>query len=456
MEILQLEKQYNLHRLPIIRWINSFVYSKAFVVFIAICTVLSNAYALDMYFFFGIAFFAVYIAIFGKDFLPYLPMLCFCYIVSSEANNPGVNPNSILYPKNSHYVILYLAGAVIISMLLRFSLDKEVGFKNMIKQKRKLLGSIVLLGITYLISGILSEGYFSFALKNYAIAALQIAVIIVPYFILSFTVKWKTVVKDYLVFTGLMLGVSVAVELVFVYIYNGVMSHSVNLWKEYIFTGWGMSNNMGAAISTAIPFPFYYATEGKSKWAVIWLLIADFMALMVVFSCSRTSILASLFFIIVCTFIALIKGKLIIKLFALFNVLFLALLVWYFCSVYSNALSASFAGGLTSSPRIKLYTLALERIKKYPIFGGGFYALSNLAPTDFPYEWSQEINFTSFFPARWHNTILQVLVTGGAVSLLAYLYHRFKTIVLLFKKRSLETTFTFLSIFILLFESLLD
>ncbi|MBQ3235694.1 MAG: O-antigen ligase family protein [Clostridia bacterium] len=456
MENAQILKTYKLPQWPIIRWINAFIYSKAFVVLIAILTVLSNAYAMDTYFFCAITAFAIYIAIFGKDFSPYLPMLCFCYIASSVANNPGVNPDSILFPQNSGYLLFYLAGGIIVSMILRFSLDKEVGFYNMVRQKRTLTVSILILGLAYFLSGILSKGYMGFALKNLAIAALQFAVIIIPYFILSFTVKWKEIKKDYLIFTGLLFGLAVSVELIYVYIINNVMASSIQHWKGFIYTGWGISNNMGAIVAMTIPFAFYYACKSKNCTSIIWLLIVDFMCLMTVFSCSRTSILVGVIFVAICTVITLIKAKPATKLLTVLNTLFLALLIWYFCAVYTHTLYVSFVSGLASTPRVQLYTLGFKTFLDYPVFGNGFYSLSMQGPLDFNYEWSQEISFTSFFPARWHNTIIQLLATGGIVALLAYGYHRVKTIILLFKKRSIETTFTFISIFVLLVASLLD
>ena len=454
MENVQKIEKYNLYRLPIIRGINAFVYSKAFVIFIAILTVLSNAYALDLYYFCAITVFAIYVALFGKDFSPYIHMLCFCYIASSVENNPGVNANSILFPQNSGYLLFYLAGAIILSMLARFILDPSIGFKNMFKQKRRLSVSIILLGVTYFISGILSKGYFGFALKNFAIAGLQFAVIFVPYFILSFAVKWDSIPKDYLVFTGVIFGFAVCVELIFVYVLHGIIANPLYKWKTLVYTGWGISNNIGALITMTIPFAFYYVC--KSRFSAIWLLVIDIMCLMVMFSLSRASILVGLFFMLVGTVLAIVKAKPRTKLLTTLNLLLLSLLVWIFGWAYFKTLYVSLGGMLASDSRVELYKLGLKTFLDYPIFGNGWYSLSIQSPNDFNFEWSNELSFTSFFPARWHNTVIQLLVTGGVMALIAYLVHRYKTLSLCYKKRSLETLVTFFAISALLIESLLD
>ena len=103
------------------------------------------------------------------------------------------------------------------------------------------------------------------------------------------------------------------------------------------------------------------------------------------------------------------------------------------------------------SSRFNIYKEGFKAFLKYPVFGQSFF------PTDFvPYDFSILDSFSSFFPPRWHNTIIQILSSCGIVGILAYLFHRFQTIKLFFKNRSLEKSFIFLSILVLLLTSMLD
>ena len=72
------------------------------------------------------------------------------------------------------------------------------------------------------------------------------------------------------------------------------------------------------------------------------------------------------------------------------------------------------------------------------------------------YVWSQLDNFTALFPPRWHNTIIQLLATGGVVCLFGYVVHRVQTVKLFLKNPSGDKTFVALSILALLLTSLLD
>jgi O-antigen ligase len=453
MESAQTRK-YNLYNLPVIRQINSFIYSKLYIVLVALLTVIANAFGLDVEFFGFITFFAVYIAIFGKDLSPYLPMLCFCHITPSIKNNPAINAESFLFPKNSGYLLFYFGASIIIAMAIRFIFDDEIGFKNIFKQKRKQSLGIWLLALSFFISGIGSENYKSFALKNVAFSAVQLVAFFVPYFVLSFTVKWKDIKKDYLCFTGLMLGLAVGFELISVYVINGVMVDGSPV-EELMFTGWGISNNIGSMISIMIPFAIYYVCI--SKRPLIPVLALDFLMLTTVFSLSRTAILTGLIFFIIGFIVILIKASKKAKLYFVFNLLILAVLVYGFAFLFTNAFIISFKNGIDSMPRRELYSLGIKTFLDKPILGKGFYSLNNqIDLTNNNWVWATELSFSSFFPGRWHNTIIQLLATGGVVSLVAYCFHRFQTIKTFIKKRSLETFITLLYMLALLFESLLD
>ena len=107
--------------------------------------------------------------------------------------------------------------------------------------------------------------------------------------------------------------------------------------------------------------------------------------------------------------------------------------------------------GLDPSSRDVIYEEGVKQFLKFPVFGGTFY------PTDFkPWEWSTLEAFTSFFPPRWHNTLVQLGASCGTVGLLAYGYHRYQTVKLFVKRRSRETIYIAISIAALLGMSLLD
>ena len=104
------------------------------------------------------------------------------------------------------------------------------------------------------------------------------------------------------------------------------------------------------------------------------------------------------------------------------------------------------------SERDNLVGYGLKQFRTHPIFGGSFFPQGEYVPWD----WSTSEAFSSFFPPRWHNTIIQVLASCGIVGLACYLFHRFQTVRLILVKRSTEKTFIGLFMASLLLCSLMD
>ena len=106
---------------------------------------------------------------------------------------------------------------------------------------------------------------------------------------------------------------------------------------------------------------------------------------------------------------------------------------------------------LNDSGRFNLYKAGLKVFLDNPIFGQTFYPAAGSMP-----EFSDVEAFSSFFPPRWHNTVVQMLASCGAVGMLAYSFHRLDTIIYYFKHRTVSNTFIAISILTLLGMSLLD
>ena len=102
--------------------------------------------------------------------------------------------------------------------------------------------------------------------------------------------------------------------------------------------------------------------------------------------------------------------------------------------------------GTDPSSRDTIYLEGLKLFAKAPIFGNSFFS-----PGYQPWDWSTVEGFSSFFPPRWHNTVIQLLASCGAVGLLCYGLHRAQTIKLFLSSYCKEKSFIacFLLVFIL-------
>ena len=107
---------------------------------------------------------------------------------------------------------------------------------------------------------------------------------------------------------------------------------------------------------------------------------------------------------------------------------------------------------LSTKMRLETYVEGFRQFSKFPVFGGSFFPLKKDL-----YQWAFDgTTFAYLFPPRWHNTLIQLVATGGVACLAAYVVHRIQTIRLFTKNFSGEKLFVGLSIAVLLLTSMVD
>ena len=458
-----------------VRAINRFCASPWFLATLSVCTLLSYMLALELFLYGLVILFVLYVSLFGEDFLPILPLFVFCYISPSAGNNPGKTESSIFYGAGG-ITILILVAFAISALIFRIATDKNMGFKKLFTQKRYLTISFLVLGGAYLLSGIGSAHYPEIVWKNLLFSLLQFLALFLIYFLFSATIQWDKVNKRYFAWFAVILSLTVVGELTHVYftqkvivdnVVNGAVVGSTIL-REHIYTGWGMYNNVGAIIALGIPFTWYLALSyRRGFWFV---LLASFLVVATVFSCSRGSMLGAIMAFALSLIYAGYKSKqrgfflittfsiiaVCLALFCIFNQVFSHLFdrtPSFFNPEYLLSLESfeDFLLLFNDSNRFTIYHEGLKVFLKYPIFGDSFY------PSDFtPWDFSILQQFSSFFPPRWHNTIIQLLASCGIVGFIAYGVHRVQTILLFYKNRTVEKTFIAIALICLLGMSLLD
>ncbi|MBQ7392243.1 MAG: O-antigen ligase family protein, partial [Clostridia bacterium] len=205
---------------------------------------------------------------------------------------------------------------------------------------------------------------------------------------------------------------------------------------------------------------FYFAA--RKKRSSIFLVIGYLLLIMVILSCSRGSIVGAVFAFfasLVYTFIKCNnKKEFRIAALAMLGIVVVSLLIFHkqLAPIFSHVpvigqVDENGSLVVNDSGRFNIYKNGWESFLRNPIFGQSFY------PVEFDiYSFANLAQFNSFFPPRWHNTVIQLLASCGIVGMLAYGYHRFDTIRLYIKKRSLTNTYVAFCIITLLLMSLLD
>lgn len=432
--------------------INGILSSPYGITFVAFFALFANMFSLELLMFSISVLICVYVSLFGDDFLPLMPLFVFCYISVSSDNNPGNNSNSIFYNTPCIVYMFVIVAIAVISLLLRIGFDKNMGYKKLFTQKRSLLWGVCALGLAYFLSGIGHSNYKNIVGNNLLFALLQFLSIFLLYFIFTATINWKKAPKDYFAWFGLILGLTILLQIVFIYINVDVVVDGI-IKRGRINTGWGISNNIGALLATTIPFAFYLACKKKHNY--IFLILATLLLFGTFLTGSRASILGGLFIYLVSLVISFIKAEhkksfristaVLVGVCLIFGLVFMKSI----SKIFTNILNA-FAN-IKNDERLNLYKNGWKAFLASPIFGQSFYPSGYI-----PYQASNVDSFTSLFPPRWHNTIIQLLASCGILGLIAYSYHRIQTIILFCKKPTMEKSFIGLSILVLLLTSLLD
>ena len=435
---------------------NKFTYSPISIIVFAILTLAAFVFSLELVFYTLVVAYGIAIIALCPDLSPIIPLFTLCYITASKKNNPGFTDKGIFYGSTATFMICIIS-VVIIALILRITLDKNIGWKKFFTMRRSLLSGMLILSISYLISGLGSEHYAQFAKQNLVFASIQALSVFFLYFVFSATVDWEKFDVDFFAYSQLISGLVVVFELIWIYLTEDVIIGGF-IDREKIFTGWGTYNNIGIILAMALPFAFYFAC--KKKHGIMYMIPALLLMIGVAFSCSRATILfASIAFVIayIYTF-SKTKNKKEFRILSVIILIFLIVaLIVAFASlkdIFKNVPTiADIVNGdivFNDYDRFNIYKQGFDAFKKNPIFGQTFYT------NEYLFDWSEVEQFSSFFPPRWHNTLVQLLASCGIIGLCAYMIHRFQTIRLFLKRRGGINVYIGISIFTLLCMSLLD
>ena len=435
---------------PMLQRINTFLYSPAYFLYVGGLTILSNVFGLELFAYTVIVLTAMYICLLARDMLPLLPLFVCGYISPSLKNNPGLSDESVFSIKGGGLYLAILLALVAVCFVYRMVTDPVIGGKQFLTKKRSLLSGMLLLGATYALSGIASGQWAECGWRNLLLAFVQLVAIAGLYFLFSGAVRWDIAPKAYLFWTGICVGYVLLVELLGIYIKQDVVVGGT-IDRGRIATGWGHYNNIGAMIAMVIPLPFFLTGKGKYAWFAYF---SGFLfCIGLLFTCSRGSILVGVPVCAVTYILSMIHSRHARSLKWMHTVIIglpvLAMILFYDELLYLFKVLPDL--GLDSTMRIETYVEGFKQFLQFPVFGGSFFPLDeNL------YTWATSSAFVHLFPPRWHNTIVQVLATGGIACLAAYLIHRWQTLRLFAKNFTGEKLFVGLSVASLLLTSLVD
>jgi len=428
------------------KFINSWLY----VIFVGLICTISEVFALEIPVYFTVAVISVILpSLFCKDMRSVIaPVTMFYCSLSIQHNNSYGNYNAFRDSKS------FLISFIVCASLIAVTLITRLVFTFAVEKKKfrmpKLTLGFICLSIVFIFGG-LGTQYFKW--NTLLIGLLEAVCICITYFYLYFSVDWKEVKKDYVFFVLLVLGFVMLVQVCASFFITKDIAALDG--RNKISTGWGMRTNIGGISCLTVVAPFYFIAKNK-KVILNAICVALFTATTFLTQ-SRGPILTTIILLILCLVYSFIKisSKSRIKL--LITLLFCAAIGFRSISIVESIYPEVFSYLKNSfddfdivrysNGRLQTYWKGLQLFAKYPVMGTGWFTAD-----------TYKVTFL-FFPSRWHNTIIQMLATAGSVGLIAYGFHRYQTIRLIFKKKqkvNLGDGFIGLVLLGFLFSSLLD
>ena len=428
----------------IIKYLKQGLESKYSAILIAALTLASNLFSWEIPVMYAFALIVMLAALFCDDMLCVIPLACCAYFTFSKVNNPLDNKHTSIFLSDAGKVNLFVAVAIIAA----FAIGRLVFDIITHKERRKLpklIWGFVALGVAYILGGLFSS-YYDFDTVLFGLT--QILAISFSYFYFYFTVDFKKVDKSYFAYLMTVMGFLLCGEVLGMLHYGGFFTTEGEFNRGTLYTGWGVYNNVAGAMIMCIPAPFYYATTKKNGWP--YMILGNLFYLAILFIQSRGGMVFGTCVYGLCILVTIWKTAHKKELILTQGGIWLIALI--VCLIFQDKIADMFYSvidrGMDDSGRFDIYLNGLDQFLDFPIFGNGFYACE-------AFRWGDN-SIGTFLPARYHNTVVQLLASGGIVALLAYGYHRFETLRMIFKKRNVEKYFIGMCILGLLLTSLLD
>ena len=440
----------------VVEGINAYLYSKWYVVTVALLMVLSNLLSWEFPVMWSYLILCIVIVLFADDCFPIIPLFCTGYMLFSAGNNPAGD-----YGKNDFSSPQAIAQLVTILVLAVVCLVTRVVFEIAVKGRNNkkypiLTTGYIALGLGYIMSGIFSHYDY---LRSLLFALVQIASLCATYYFFFYTIDWsKRKVSDgAMVFT--IIGLGMVLEVVGMYLKPDVIQKILQgtFTRSDLKSGWGVYNNVGGVMALLMPAPFYFACTKKRKW--LYVLVASLLMLAVVLTQSRGAIVAGGVVYVACTVFTFVYSpkcdhkELAITFGSIYTTALVTIFLLYSGRVDDPVWNSMIDTGLDDSGRFQIYLTGLKQFLEAPFFGNGFYCGEGLV---FQYGQGTIPTENYFIPPRYHNTVVQLLASCGVVGFAGYGYHRYQTVKLFVKKPAPHKTFLAMSLLAHILASLLD
>ena len=408
--------------------------SPLYILLIAVMAAVAEIFSIEIIAFYVFFAFGVIVpSLFGKDMTGLIaPLIMMPICISLKT---GIDEPTIIMGKNIlHFFIIFPLG--IILLVARFVFDLITNPERRHIKPRMLIG-IIILSVAYLCGGLVSP-FASFESTFFGLR--EVAAITIAYFYFLYTIDWTRFKKDYFAWVFLFYGLVIAAE-IFVFWFRDAGLYE-NVFVKF---GWGISNDAACHLAMCVG-PIGYLVIKKKQW-FSWMFVLAILVVLTacIFTDSRGGTIAIAVVSLITLIIIEIKAKVWAKIisallgiayavaFALsFYVLKIEWLVTHFDKL-SRFWSDLFAFGDVNhflSGRITIWQYGIDQFFDHPLFGVGWLQCAD----EFGFVW----------PARYHDTLVQVLASTGIIGFIGYFVYRVQSSVLSLKNPTIEKVMLFM------------
>ncbi len=354
------------------------------------------------------------------------------------------------------------AAAILLTSITTFVIKSiktnKITFKN---KPSRLFVSLSIMAASMLTAGLFHSPFdFSSLLYGFGEGAAFVLLYLFFAVLTDNSEQTRVYAAKSMVATMILICLEIATFYVFRFNRFGIMDSN---WKSNMTLGWGISNTAGALIVMLIPSAYYLIYKNINvtfNYCVVFIAINA-----VYFTMSRAALLIGFPLVVALAIFCFVKNKTSRKKIGILTVLFItAEIAFVIIMILTDSVKTFtdffIASSLSPSPddatsgtilpdtrgRSRIWSDYFGFFKSAPVFGVGFYnAFRN----------AMNPNMT-LFSGMAHNTLIQFTGSCGMVGLLAYLYHRFETVIVRVKNHSPEKILFSIGITALVLMSLFD
>lgn len=373
-------------------------------------------------------------------------ILTFMYQFNSR-HLPMKPYNSEHYYTGINLIILLLAALIIVASVLIY-LGKSRILSYVSWRSIPLILPLTLFSAAMLLNGVLTPGD---DLMNFVWGAGQVLVYFVIYVLLYLGLRRENreELLQYFHHVVTLMSWVIIVEVVWFYLTSG-MSFVEFIQSRSMSLGISSCNIVGAHAAMLIPANLHAFLKGKRPY--LSLLTTMLVYAVALASTSRNAMLFGSVYLVLCIAICIFsgaRGRQMGKI-VLVSVVFLAVFGLIFRSQIESIIELYLNRGMGNNGRYPLWEKAFYEFLQSPIFGKGFYTIDLTTPNSF------EMLSFDLVPDFAHNTVFELLGATGIVGFVTYFIYRISTLILTFKRPTLDRLMLMITASYIVLSSLLD